>query len=173
MSKTPSITISAHRDGYRRLGVAHGAAAKDLAGRALESRRRSRSSAPIRAWLWSMPARKSRRTESSQPRQRLKPPWQNAVSALRQATPAEIRNFFRAVSDDSDLQEKIELAMDRTRTLLHRDCRAGPGQSRSLHQGRQARSEGAGKGQRSWRCQLPPSAMMPGRTYQKAKEDQE
>ena len=117
MSKTPSITISAHRDGYRRLGVAHSEAPRSWpAGHwnreEIEILRADPGLVVVDAGADVAADGKAPATPT------VEAALADAVSALRQATPAEIRNFFKAVSDDSDLQVKIESAMNRTEALF-------------------------------------------------------
>ncbi len=125
MSKTPSITISAHRDGYRRLGVAHSEAPRIWpAGHwnkeEIEILRSDPGLVVVDAGAEVAASGKAPATPT------VEAALADAVSALRQATPAEIRNFFKAVSDDNDLQEKIESAMNRTEVLFTAIARLDP-----------------------------------------------
>lgn len=113
---TPAVRIAAVREGYRRCGIAHTSAEKEHPEGAFSADeiRIMRDDPNLVIINVGAPAPDPGLPTTPTVAAAL----EQAASALRNATPVQIRDFFKSIGDDPEISARIDAAMDRAAHLL-------------------------------------------------------
>ena len=122
---TPSVTITARREGFRRCGIAHSAQPVVYPAEYWSDDELDALRAEPNLIVVDTPANDGEAGIPTTPT--IEAALEGALSALREADSGTVREFFQRMAEDPDIQRKLDLEIDRQSALIAAIVELEPG----------------------------------------------